>query len=52
MNLPRHRRSQGEQKAPLPIEMPPMKKTITTSLMFFQFLLAFLRIQQYTGTID
>ena len=59
MNLTRHRRSQGGSKrpAPLSIKMPPMIKTITTSLMFFQFLLAFLvynsiQVQQININFD
>ena len=35
MNLPRHRRSQGGQNRPLPIEMPPMTKIISTKRNVF-----------------
>ena len=58
MNLPRHRRSQGG-KSPLPIEMSPMIKIVTTkryaflvSVSFSIFAYNSKRVQQTNINID
>ena len=58
MNLPHHRRSQGETKRPAPqIEMPPMIKIIATkpnisSVSFSIFAYISIRVQQTNINLD